>query len=57
MDVRIIKGLTVLLAMALYLGAGHLPEDFATTAREAAALLVGWQAFRRPGDLALPGKV
>lgn len=51
MDPRLVKGLTMLVAVALYVGASWLPGDIASHLREAAALLVGWQGLRRPGDL------
>lgn len=51
MDPRLVKGLTMLVAVALYVGVGWLPVEVAGHLREAAALLIGWQGLRRPGDL------
>jgi hypothetical protein len=51
MDPRLVKGLTMLVAVALYVGAQWLPGDIAGHIREAATLLIGWQGLRRPGDL------
>lgn len=51
MDPRMIKGLTMLLAVALYVGSQWVPADLAGHIREAAMLLIGWQGIRRPGDL------
>ena len=51
MDPRLIKGLTMLAALVIYVGSQWLPEDVAGHLREAAMLLIGWQGMRRPGDL------
>lgn len=52
MDSRLIKGASVLGAMALYALSYHVPLDMASSLREAAALLMGWQGLRRSGDQA-----
>lgn len=51
MDPRLIKGLTMVAALVLYVGSQWLPVDVAAHLREAAMLLVGWGGLRRPGDL------
>jgi hypothetical protein len=51
MDPRLIKGLTMVAAIVLYVGAGYVPVDVGAHLREAAMLLFGWQGLRRHGDL------
>lgn len=51
MDPRLVKALTMVVALVLYVGSQWLPEDVAGHLREAAMLLIGWQSLRRHGDL------
>jgi hypothetical protein len=51
MDPRLIKGLTVLAGIAVYVAASYLPADQAEYVRQLVALLVGGQTIRRAGDL------
>lgn len=51
MDPKLLRLLTVLGAVALYVGAMYLPGDAQSVVREAAAVLLGWAGLRRPGDL------
>jgi len=52
MDPRIVKGLTALLALALYVGSSYVGDPaVGAHVRELAMLLFGWQSMRRAGDL------
>lgn len=51
MDPKLLKLLTVLAAVGLYVGASYLPADVQGFVREAASMVFGWAALRRPGDL------
>jgi hypothetical protein len=51
MDPKLIRLLTVLGAVALYVGASYLPTEVQSVVREAGALVLGWAGLRRPGDL------
>lgn len=51
MDPKLLRLLTVLGAVALYVGATYLPGDVQSVVREVGALLLGWAGLRRPGDL------
>lgn len=51
MDPRMIKWLTVLGAIAVYVLADRIfGSDLGARAREAAVLHLGWVLLRRPGD-------
>jgi hypothetical protein len=41
----------MVVALVLYAASPWLPVEIAGHLREAAALLIGWQGLRRPGDL------
>ena len=50
-DPKLLRLLTVLAAVGLYVGAAYLPVELQSYVRETGAMLIGWQGLRRAGDL------
>lgn len=58
MDPKLVKVLSMALALIVYAGAAYLGDaEMEARARELAMLLFGWQGMRRAGDLGpIPGE-
>ena len=50
-DPRLVKGVTIVAALAVYALMGGLPPTFEAFVQQLSILLIGWQSLRRPGDL------